>query len=180
MADTERSLSALLSLLADNAGGDISAQDMRDVVVSLLPDNGAIFISTSAATTMTLVDTYYEVAGTTTLSSVVRDFDMPANGRLRYTAAPTRRTTVAGTISMTSDTNNQVIGFKLAKNGVVNDNTIVTRKVGTGSDVGNVMLAGAFSLAQNDYVSCFIENQTSAGTTVTLEHMVLSAVGYIE
>jgi hypothetical protein len=39
MADTRRSLSALQALLADNASGDISAQDMRDVLVSVDGEN---------------------------------------------------------------------------------------------------------------------------------------------
>lgn len=34
MADTQRTLSALLTLLADNTTKDISAQDLRDVLVS--------------------------------------------------------------------------------------------------------------------------------------------------
>jgi hypothetical protein len=36
MADTFRTKSALLALLADNTAGDISAQDFRDVLVSLI------------------------------------------------------------------------------------------------------------------------------------------------
>ncbi len=37
MVDTQRTLSALQTLLADNAAGDISAQDVRDLLVSVLP-----------------------------------------------------------------------------------------------------------------------------------------------
>ncbi len=37
MVDTVRTLSALQTLLADNAAGDISAQDMRDLLVSVYP-----------------------------------------------------------------------------------------------------------------------------------------------
>lgn len=39
MADTRRSLSALQTLLADNTSGDISAQDARDVLVSVDGEN---------------------------------------------------------------------------------------------------------------------------------------------
>ena len=41
MADTRRVLSALLTLFADNTAGDISPQDMRDLVVSVV-NNRAI------------------------------------------------------------------------------------------------------------------------------------------
>jgi hypothetical protein len=39
MSDTRRSLSALQALLADNSSGDISAQHMRDVLVSVDGEN---------------------------------------------------------------------------------------------------------------------------------------------
>jgi len=37
MADTERTRTAILALLADNVTGQISAQDLRDFVVSIMP-----------------------------------------------------------------------------------------------------------------------------------------------
>ncbi|PCI53445.1 MAG: hypothetical protein COB36_12320 [Alphaproteobacteria bacterium] len=37
MVDTVRTISALQTLLADNASGDISAQDVRDMLVTLAP-----------------------------------------------------------------------------------------------------------------------------------------------
>lgn len=38
MADTQRTRAAILALLADNVTGQISAQDMRDVIVTLMED----------------------------------------------------------------------------------------------------------------------------------------------
>jgi len=179
MADTERSLATILALLADNGTGNISAQDLRDAVVSILPDYGNLYISTAAATTLTTVDTYYEAAGTTTLGANVSAFDMPANGRLRYTGAPTRIVLVTATISMTASINSQVLDFRLAKNGTTDVATEVQRKIGTGSDVGAASVSGILSMATNDYVSLFAENTTSGGTTVTLTKMSLVAQGTI-
>ena len=48
MADTARTTADLLGLLADNTTGDISPQDLRDVIVSQM-DHGAIFLSLAAA-----------------------------------------------------------------------------------------------------------------------------------
>ncbi len=180
MAQTERSLSTIISLLADNASGDISAQDIRDMVVSVLPSYGSHYISTSAATAVTLVDTYYELNGTTTLGAVARDFDQPASGRLRYTGAPTREVLITCTISTTSDTNNQVLSFKLAKNGTVSDETEVQRKVGTGSDIEAIAVTGLFSMANNDYISTFVANSTSAGTSITGVNGTMAALGIIQ
>lgn len=49
MADTQRDTAALLALLADNTAGDISAQDLRDTVVSILGGYGAITVQDGAA-----------------------------------------------------------------------------------------------------------------------------------
>jgi len=38
MSDTQRSRAAILSLLADNATGQISAQDLRDFVVTVMEE----------------------------------------------------------------------------------------------------------------------------------------------
>jgi hypothetical protein len=61
MADTERSLAALQTLLADNSSGDISAQDLRDFLVSCFSAYGSIYVQdgataqTSIGTTATLL-----------------------------------------------------------------------------------------------------------------------------
>ena len=44
MADTIRTRASLLTLLADNATGDISANDVRDFLVSTFGVYGAIYI----------------------------------------------------------------------------------------------------------------------------------------
>ena len=43
MADTQRSRSAILTLFADNVTGQISAQDLRDFVVTLMEENSFQF-----------------------------------------------------------------------------------------------------------------------------------------
>lgn len=49
MVDTIRSLADLLALLADNSSGDISAQDVRDVVVSLHGVYGEMYVTGGAS-----------------------------------------------------------------------------------------------------------------------------------
>lgn len=44
MADTARTLTQILALLADNSSQDISAQDVRDMVVSLYGNYGGMFV----------------------------------------------------------------------------------------------------------------------------------------
>lgn len=49
MADTERSTAALLALCADNQAGAISAQDLRDVIVSALGGYASVYVVDGAA-----------------------------------------------------------------------------------------------------------------------------------
>lgn len=57
MADTARTTAALLALLADNSTGDISAQDLRDMLATLL-DHGEQSLTIAGSTvTMSAVGT---------------------------------------------------------------------------------------------------------------------------
>ena len=49
MTDTARSLTALQTLLADNSAGDISAQDLRDMLVSILGVYGGLYCTAGAS-----------------------------------------------------------------------------------------------------------------------------------
>lgn len=54
MADTPRTLSALQALLADNTTGDISAQDIRDFLVSVYPTGRVLLASQTASNSAAL------------------------------------------------------------------------------------------------------------------------------
>ena len=186
MVDTVRSLAAVVALLADNSAGDISPQDVRDMLVSLSMQHGQVSVAGNAvATTTTDTGVYVEADVTGALlseqSQVIAgtdDFDMPAVGRLRYLGAETRMFHVATTFSFITASNNQEIHFELAKSGVVSVQAEVRRKSGTGSDVGSSAIHWITSLAQNEYLSLFLKNVSST-TTVTIVSVNLQAVGMI-
>lgn len=61
MADTQRTLSAILTLLADNTAQAISAQDLRDAIVSVFANYGMIYVhggstAQSGVTTSVVMD----------------------------------------------------------------------------------------------------------------------------
>lgn len=60
MADTVRTLVALQSLLADNTDGDISAQDIRDFLVSTGPEAARISKSTSQTLDASLTEVTFD------------------------------------------------------------------------------------------------------------------------
>jgi hypothetical protein len=180
MADTQRSLAAVLALLADNTSKDLSPQDIRDTVVSLQNDHGQVYeIGNASATVITNTTSFFvaNLSGTT-LSTSPHNFDSPSSGRLRYTGAADRFLHIACSISFTSASNNQVIYIDLGKNGTVGGESEMRRRINTGTDVGSTALHWITQVSNNDYIELFVRNSTSA-TNVTIECINLQAIGMI-
>lgn len=178
MADTKRSKASILSLLADNASGAISAQDLRDAVVSLAPDYGEMHITTPAATTISDTTSFFDASGTYMLDSPALDWDMNTNGQLRYIGVPDRVVDILGSFSIIGASNNQVLHFVLAKNGTPISAGEIKRKIGAGADVGAGMVHGLTSVSTNDYLTLEVRNETSP-TNVTFETLEVFARGMI-
>lgn len=182
MADTRRTSDDLLTNLFQDgqAASSITAQDLRDLIVSLVPSHGSFTIDTPAATTIVTPGTYVKAAGTTTFDADPDDFsdDAGTDNRLKYTGTPTRHVTVAVSISMTCGGSNQVLGFKIAKNGILIDDSVARRKVGTGSDIGGIGVHAHVDMTTGDYIEIWCTNETST-STVTVEEVHLMATGIV-
>ena len=132
--------------------------------------NGGFSITTSAETTISTVDTPVKAAGTTA-TFLLSNFDDNGgtDNRLRYTGTETKTFRVDCTVSMTAASNNQNIGLYIAENGTVIANSEVRRFVSGGTDVGAASVSTLVSLATNDFIELWVENQTStANMTVEL------------
>lgn len=182
MADTPRTSTDLLTNLFQDgqAAGSITAQDLRDFIVSVKQPYGHYARNVASATTISVAGTYVKAAGTTTLhKGDDMDDDSSTNNRLKYTAALTKNFLVVASLSFTSASSSQVLGFKLAKNGTVIDNSVARRSHGTGSDIGTATITTHISLAQNDYLEVWVTNETTA-TNVTLNEFSLMAWSVFE
>jgi hypothetical protein len=172
MADTQRSVSAILALLTDNSNGQISEQDIRDAFVSWRNGHGQIYVAAGDAAAITISDTssYFEATNPTwTLSSGAHFFDESGgDGRLTYTGIVPLVMHVACTISMTSGSNNQVTHWRIGKTGTTDEASEVQRKIGTGADVGSTALHLVTTLSTGDYLSLWVRNATGSNN-VTLE-----------
>lgn len=179
MADTQRSLAAIIALLANNTAGDISAQDMRDVVETLRMRAGQLSIPEVAAADVVITDTttYFEVTAPAWTAFAGNDgFDeSDGNGRLTYIGVADVMLHVACTVSVSCASVNQVLHIILAKNGTVDDASEVILKLGTGGDQRSTALHLIASVASGDHISVKIRNATSA-TNVRFECANLQAV----
>lgn len=178
MADTPRTLATLLALCADNTTGDITAQVVRDALVSLAPARGQITLASSAATTFLQSNTYVSVAGTTTLDTTVStaDVTMPGNGQLRFGKAVAQVVQITAHLLVLPAGNNHTYAFVFAKNGNPVTQTAATYQFGSlGGNAALVTLHALVAVAANDILSVQVRNNTDT-TSITASMMTLSAV----
>lgn len=179
MADTQRSVSDILALLADNTSGNISPQDIRDAFATWRMGMGQIYIPSGSGAAITISDTtnYFEATTPTwSLSSGGFWFnESGGNGRLTYTGTADVMVHAAATISFTTASNLQVVHWRLGKNATPDPAAEAQRKVGTGTDVGSTAIHLVTSMSTGDYLSLWVRNATTA-TNATLVVANLQAV----
>lgn len=184
MADTERTLTELLdTLYKDGQSRGISAQDHRDLIVSLMNPRGGLYVADGddAQTSISAVDTYTRVAGTTTFdpSSVVRDFSMPGDNQLQYDGSIKRPIYVEARLSVRAASNNTDFEFALGLNGT----PIVGRSeqelaFGNANELKLVAISSMVEMTNGDEVGVFVANRTDA-TDLTAESLVVNAIGFL-
>lgn len=168
MADTQRTLTAIMALLNANITGDIGDQDLRDAVETLHNGHGEISLVTPAETVITSSVSWFRDAGTYALN-IGHHWTMdPANGQLQYIGEVDRMAHIAVSWSMTCAGNNKLLELVVARNGTPIEPSRIQRKVGTGSDVGTGAMHAACNVSPNDYLDVRIRNTTdTANVTLT-------------
>jgi hypothetical protein len=177
MSQTVRSLSAVLANLPDNTTQLISAEDIRDGIITVAPDYGTIYVVATAPTVITNTTAFFDVEGTYALAASSGQWDMNTNGQLRYVGEASRVALLNGTASFTTASNSQVISFVISKNGTPILSSEVQRKSGNAADVGAVAFFGYATVNQDDYFTVAVKNNTSA-TNITSVKAKIGAVGF--
>jgi hypothetical protein len=181
MPDTPRTLSTLLTQLADNTSGNITAQVMRDLLVSLQPSRGQIVLTATVATTFTGAGVYTTIKGTTALDSDVTAYEVatPASGQLRFDKSITEIVLVNATLEVLPAANNKRYTFTFAKNGVAITDLAYTAFYGnlSGNPAG-VFLSGLVEMGAGDTLAVVVKNDTDT-TAITASVLTLSGVGFM-
>jgi hypothetical protein len=183
MANTPRTLSTLLTLLADNTSGDITAQVIRDLTVSLYPSRGQLALTSGGAlaTTFGGAGSYTALRGTTALDTAVCTscVSMPANGQLKWEKASTHVLMANATLEVLPAANQKRYTFTFAKNGVPIPTLALTYFYGNlqGNPVG-VYLSGLIPIAEDDIISVVVKNDSDT-TAITAAVLTLSGVGFM-
>ena len=157
MADTARSVAALQTLLADNSSGAISAQDVRDFLVSALGVYGSIScfeesteqVDPSTGAKLTCFTANGNANGTT-----------PDHTNDQITVNVAGNYDIAFQCSF-SGTSSSEVRFRLRVGGV-EQNYGCTRKLGTAGDVGSAsFFAPGITLAASDILTIYVEMDTA-------------------
>lgn len=128
----------------------------------------AHFQGNVTATSIGVVDTPVKVVGTTSAGDT--NLFTHTTGRLTYNGILTKEFMVVTSMSLTSAAANKKYTVYIAKNGTVLTKTGISRHVATTTDVGAASISGLVSLAENDYIEIFIENNTDT-TNPTVEDL---------
>ncbi len=126
---------------------------------------GNMYISSSALTVIASANTPVKVAGTTTASNLFR-VTMPSNNTLTYKGTKTRTFMVICSISCNAAGSSKFFTFSIAKNGVILTESKQKFKIISNTDQPQVTISCTVSLATNDYVELWVENNTD-GTDLT-------------
>lgn len=182
MAQTQKTLSAIYTLLADNTTGAVSPQDVRDALESWRMSHGQIYIPAVNATSTALTQNIYaEVTGpawTLTVGAASHNFDESGgNGRLTYTGVNpvTVHCALSYSMELASGTNS-TISVTMGVNGTADAAAEQRRKIGTSSDVGAGACHLITTLTNGDYLSMFVKNNSNNNDVVVVSAN-LQAIG---
>ena len=179
MVDTQRSLSELQTILADNTTGDISPQDLRDFLISMKNPCGGLYVTTPAGTVIGTPGTYELVAGTTAQSDESSLYLVTASsaGRLTYTGTKDMHFHVVCTLSLTCTQNNRTLSVRILKNGTTPlVHSTANLRIGTGSDIRFMAVHADTMLMQNEYLEAQVTDETGT-STITAEHFYMFIMG---
>lgn len=131
-----------------------------------MSDNATVTNVITAATPL-------KIAGTTTANAINQKFTHTSN-RETYTGAINRNFKVTATVSVTSASANDQIGFYVAKNGTVLTESEMYVTTNASARAESVTIQTLVSLVTNDYIEIWVENDTDASdVTVTFLNVVI-------
>jgi hypothetical protein len=138
---------------------------------------GQLYISATAQTTITTAGTFVKLAGSTA-SNNLNGITMPTNNRLQNNSGKTLVFQAMARTDIVDGAGNKSISIKLAKNGVVIDETesdgYTTNNIGAHCTINWIL-----SLANGDYVEIWATN-ISDTSSITANHanLLLNAIDY--
>jgi len=184
MVDTVRSKSDLLTqLFQDGQTAGISAQDLRDLIVSFAQPYGGLYFSSAAESTIAVAGTFVKAAGTTTTTNLhlVDDASSTSN-RLRYTGTIPMHFQIWASVSLSlASGTNQTAAIQLYKYDESGSAGALIAGSDVRSDVAatdelNLTCIADVSLDTNDYIELHVAN-ISGTVNLTVDRGYIAMTG---
>lgn len=163
------SLAELDRILIEDSENSFAKAYTQAAYLSSVKCSGAMYVSTPVITNS--VDTTPVKLNGTTTSLRANGFTH-SSGRLTYSDDITKDFDIAVSVSAMSSVGNVVFSIYVAKNGVYQPASEITRKIGTANDVGNSGIPYPISLSQDDYIEIFASISTGA-PNITANKMIV-------
>jgi hypothetical protein len=187
VADTQRTKAELETLLADNTTQQISPQDLRDLLESVAPSFGSLYVTTPAATTISGSGVWTKALGTTTDVSTHRFSGktiLGVDNRLRYDGIAETHLHAVITFSMSVATGSNIsveaaayhydasaVSGSIIAHSIVS-HTLASTSIETGALHFDIMVD------TNDYLEFHLRNMTNT-TSLTVNNLYLFAMGML-
>ncbi len=146
----------------------------RDLDLIVPVSHSEIYISSSAATTISDTTTYFLVNGTYTHSVVGTDFTH-SGGRLTYTGNRNKMMHIFSSWGMKSGSVNQDVEVGVRKNGTIVTASIIPRRLAVTNDVGSSALHSMLTMKDGDIIDVGVRN-TSGSNDVTFTSLNLGII----
>lgn len=173
MPDTERSLSALQTLLADSTAGDISAQDLRDALVSALGGYGGLYCTAGVAAQTVNIAAAKLTAWT---GELISSGTTPSHTSDQVTVATAANYLVSASFS-SNGTAGRDFKFQLYKNGTAVTGAITQRKFASSTDVQPCGFTALVTCVASDILTVYVSADVDASAlTVTEAQLVVKRV----
>jgi hypothetical protein len=149
-----------------------SAKSPREVYNSIIA--GAYYVSTPASTTISVTNTWYKIAGTTTATTTERFSH--SNNRLTYSGNNTQKVLINFTGDFIDGAGTPIAQIAIAKNGTVETSTIMRVDLKHSGGADNASITAIMTLDRDDYIEVFIRNTTNTND-VTCNFGQMTVIG---
>lgn len=174
MPDIQRTKTDLLTnLFQDGQTKAISAQDLRDLLVSVTPDFAGLEFTTDATTTIPVAGTYVKGAGTTVLTNSSANMgNGGVDNRLVYTGTAMRHFHIVlqASVSLVSGVNQDISVALWKWDSSAGTGSILTHSEAhttiPGNAVSQITSHADTMLDTNDYIELHITNNTNTNDIV--------------
>ena len=176
---TRRTLETLYDYFeSGQSAGAITPNRVQDLVQSLIPGFARISSNGSTGVTNILVqNTWYKINIATTLAANARGMTMPESNRILCSCPVPAIGIIDASLSIQS-ANNQTFQVAIAKNGVIESESVETVKIGSGGDSVSVTIHADIQQVSGDYIEVYIRN-TGSTENPTVSGLYLRDVAWV-